>query len=314
MNKFILLIFLYTMNCIISYAYSTKDFEKYIKKLDVYSYVKDTSRADPFFFWYNIAKNNKPLNDYNNALDKRKGLALNVQKEVREISFHDYNSFNHLPSVQNDTDTLERMIGLHELPGFDIYFIDDDDLNAYAYPSGQICLTITLLKALDFDPLKILGVCAHETAHFYLSHTEVEKYQTAKRLRRNEIAAAIVASINIAANGYAQAQGLPTSQRSKDESWNIVNQANTNLVNGAINDAVYKFKPSYSREQEIEADIIATRFLEWLGLSASGYIDVLKILKENESTEYSSLDEHPRMDFRIELLEYMLSKKTNKEE
>lgn len=99
----------------------------------------------------------------------------------------------------------------------------------------------------------------------------------------------------------------------------------------AIEDAFGRFRMQYSREQEIEADIVAYRFLEWCGIGGDVYIRMLKDYGkatgdyregELDKTTYSELfhainsggspsrktrmmDSHPTTVSRIELLEYM---------
>ena len=58
-------------------------------------------------------------------------------------------------------------------------------------------------------------------------------------------------------------------------------------------------KFEYSREQEIEADIIACLFLKWLGNSPIDYIDFMETLPGDISDKY---DTHPSMVFRVNTL------------
>lgn len=152
----------------------------------------------------------------------------------------------------------------------------------------------------------MLGIIAHETAHYILAHSLIGAYETEKRLKKNKIAGAIIAGVNAAATGYAQSQGAYTQETTVD-AWRQVNETTLNLFNAAYKDAYGKFRYKYSREQEIQSDIVAIRFLQWNGISGREYIEALKNLGTEADKYYDSNSDHPKMEFRIALLEYLLS-------
>ena len=65
-----------------------------------------------------------------------------------------------------------------------------------------------------------------------------------------------------------------------------------------------KYSLKYSREQEIEADLFAYRFLENLGC-AEEFINGLRILGTQYNTLYSEFSDHPTINKRINFLKFV---------
>lgn len=189
----------------------------------------------------------------------------------------------------------------------------DNDPNAFCTPQGEIFIADSLVFLQDFNANRMLGIIAHETAHYMLAHSLIRAYETEKRLKKNKIAGAIVAGANAMATGYAQAQGAYT-QETAANAWELVNKTTLNLFNAAYRDAYGKFRYKYSREQEIQADLVAVRFLQWNGFSGHENIDALRQLGTEADNYYDSQSDHPKMEFRIALLEYLLSDYVPKEQ
>lgn len=145
----------------------------------------------------------------------------------------------------------------------------------------------------------LLGVCAHECAHFLLLHSLVGTYQAVKREFRNNAIAAITAGVNIVANGYAAGSGVQVD-------WENVNQYNFNLAKSAQVDAK-RFRYRYSREQEVEVDIIAYRFLQHAGIGGRVFTDFLELIQELDKSEWFYTDEsdHPTTKYRINWLNFL---------
>ena len=63
----------------------------------------------------------------------------------------------------------------------------------------------------------------------------------------------------------------------------------------------------YGKKQEIEADIIAYRYLEWIGIGGDAYIQMLKLIDSDLEIFQNSGESHPLTSERIALLQYMTS-------
>lgn len=70
-------------------------------------------------------------------------------------------------------------------------------------------------------------------------------------------------------------------------------------------DNALKYRYKYSREQEVEADIIAYRFLEYMGLGGENYINALRAIGYENDAYYDDTSSHPTTEFRVKLLEYL---------
>ena len=101
-----------------------------------------------------------------------------------------------------------------------------------------------------------------------------------------------------ASDAYATSQGAEIDSESTSEYIE-------NTFESASKDSyLYKFK--YSREQELEADIIAIRFLEWIGINPQYYIDTLKQLGTEYDLMYDEESDHPTTKYRIDLLSFLI--------
>ena len=297
------IIFAFTLVPIISIA-QNKKFDKLIETYDVRSYVENVPKGNTALFWDAVWRNNERLTKLFEACKKGKSSAEEAQKSVSNSLIVSQVSRNTLPimdSLQFAADTLLHRIGIKELFS-DAYMkiVDNSEKNAYTYPDGAIYLNAPLIY--DFEYEQTLGICAHEAAHFILQHTLQEAFATQKRLRKNKIIAGIAASVNIAANAYAQANGASTS-----DSWEYVNKMTESLFDEAEMKA-NKYRYKYSREEEIEADLIAYRFLEYFGCSGINYIMALKNLGYDNDNYYNDESTHPTIKFRVDLLEYIFNK------
>lgn len=308
MKRFFSIIMVLTIT-ISAMAYKPKDFDKYIDKLDVWEYVKDTPREHPAYFWAAIVKNDPKGQQFAKDREKGKEAALNALRAIADGQLASAEYIMSLESIYEAKaycDSLTSWIGLEDLKDYKISVYYDNDPNAFCTPQGKIFIADTLVYLQNFNSNRMLGITAHETAHYMLAHSLIGAYETEKRLKKNKIAGAIIAGVNAAATGYAQAQGAYT-EKTAAKAWEQVNETTLGLFNAAYKDAYGKFRYKYSREQEIQSDLVAIRFLQWNGLSGQEYIAALRELGTEADKYYDSKSEHPKMEFRIALLEYLLS-------
>ena len=197
-----------------------------------------------------------------------------------------------------------------------IYLINGEEKNAFVLPDGTICLTIPLFYELK--PIEVLGILAHEMAHYILDHALIADFAVEKRENINKAIAAAFIGINIGLSASVQAQGGVKSEESKSY-WDNV-QNNNDAVWSAFDNASVLYNFKYSREQEIEADIVAYRFLQYLGYDPKHYMKALGKLigfdinnPSKEGIEALSIDyasptkysDHPSILERCLILEYI---------
>lgn len=181
-----------------------------------------------------------------------------------------------------------RKIGLElaahsEMPDLPWTFtvLDDTLVNAFALPGGYVYITRGLL-ALASDEAEMAGVLSHEIGHVTARHT-AQRY-----------------SSTVAANLGIQVLGVLTNAAGVPGAENI-----------AAVGAELALK-SYSREQELQADMLGVRYMTRAGydskamesffvkLRAQQHIEGLMAGNENQAEENNILATHPRTADRIQ--------------
>lgn len=279
-------------------------YRKLVEEYDVWQYVKNLDRQNPETFWDAIWRKNKGLNTLQEAVKNEKSdlrLAQNQIAEAKVINDIYFRKVKIDTNLQYVADTIISLMKLRKIfPNTDIVVINSDEENAFTAPEGRIYLTNALLNKVGLNYDELLGICAHEFSHFLFQHALSEVYAVERKRRKNKIIADISAAISIGANAYAQANGA-----ADETSWDNVKNTIASTYSQMDNDAKGRFKYKYSRNQELEADIVAFRYLQWLGIGGEYYIRALKLIS-TEGDEYNTKNsDHPKLSFRIGLLEYL---------
>ena len=286
---------------------SNKSFEKIIKKYDVASMLQTKSRQ-PEDFWRQLSKNHEGLSAYVKALARRKSSAVKAANDVAMALGLVESEYSRLYIFKNDTiDTYTREIS-NDIMGVDankinIHIAYGEIPNAFCTPRGDIYIYTSLFDRIDYDWRMLYGICAHEIAHYYLKHTERQKWADEKRAKKNRILAGIAIGLNAAAevtNAYvAGYSGYKYESHFAETCQNILSIAQ-------YDNQMYHFK--YSREEELEADIIAHRFLEFVGVDPAYYARALASLGNENDNYYSDWSDHPTIGYRVSLLTYLKEK------
>ena len=166
----------------------------------------------------------------------------------------------------------------------DVYLIDDPSLNAFVSGGQNLFIHTGLLMSSE-DPLRIIGVLAHEIGHISGGHI-------AARIGESKNAQTKALATYILGLGAAIATGQPALGAA--------------IISGG-QDIVLKGLLSYSRSQEQAADQAAVRFLERTGQSPSGILEFMRELGGQEIFLSSSQDPylrtHPLTRERVSFLE-----------
>ncbi len=276
-----------------------KRYIKIAKELDVLQYLPAQSDLCPTTFWDSVTINNQPLQEDIERFNNPKGLAKSAVKKVNQMISKNY-IFN-MSYHSNDEERVNRVFRDYML-GKDyrdkritFRIRTDSDINAYCTPDGYIYFNSGLIDALADNTDMLDGVLAHELTHYFFKHALRHEFSTLKRQRSNNIAAAIsVAAVGIA-NMYAASSGAPTDSAAQRKTYE-------NIIDGA-NEWTEAFYYRYGREEELVTDIVAFRFLEWMGANPECYIKMLEIINGPwAGKETDRYDDHPSPEDRIGVL------------
>lgn len=196
-----------------------------------------------------------------------------------------------------------------------IYDSLDLSHDIYAY----IDKTIYLSKGMGYfagSYPKLLGILAHEVSHCALNHIELHLYNQKKKERSNNTKS-ILAQIftGMAVGGAMVAHGSnATFTEETGQQYNKILTNSLVAIEAGFNSNTVKHRYKYSRMQEVEADIVACLFLQWIGEDPLSFVSTLDALKSyydkqgintDDDTTFSS---HPSLNFRIEtLMDYLHS-------
>lgn len=182
------------------------------------------------------------------------------------------------------------------------------EVNAFATPYSQIYITSGLVYRYHSMYPLLLGICAHEMTHIKGHHSLVGLWKSYRKEQRARLAAGIAAGLYTAsmsaASMYSASHGVANYNSYNN---NIAINA-TNLYR-AIEGSSFYFQFKYSREQELEADLIAYRFCEAVGLGGYAYIIALQLLVEDDLyLKHDKTDYHPTLAYRITFLKWLYQK------
>lgn len=300
-------VFIFALINISAYSQDVRKYEKLIRKYDVRMKLKGMNKSSISNFWNRIAISNQDKNIFEENIESKlakeclaelaRGIELNKEysKKFRKCYF---------------SDEMEEFLkdslcgsGLNDNVSC-IQPIHGNELNAFCTPDGYIYITDALVDLLQND-MEVLGVLAHEMAHYQLQHAIVEMYKTNKKLRTNQTIAVVTSAVVDGAESYYQ-MNSSLSDYERSRRWKAVDEFAEGVQQSACESALrYHYK--YSKDQEIEADIIAFRFLEWIGVDGIHYIDALERLRDSMHKylrKYTD-DTHYSVDFRIGLLNHL---------
>jgi beta-barrel assembly-enhancing protease len=161
---------------------------------------------------------------------------------------------------------------------FDFHLLaDQQTINAFALPGGQIFLTEALLAEFTTEG-QLAGVLAHEIGHVIGRHSAEQLAK--QRLTQGLTGAAVIAAVD---------PSDPSTYRTAQFAM---------LVNQMIN-------LKFSRSDELEADSLGVRYMAQAGYDPRSLIDVMRVLEAaggpNRPAEFMST--HPDPGNRVQTIE-----------
>ena len=272
--------------------------KRIVKRVDVISLLPDTSDGNPESFWKAILNSENEITETFNKIYKReKGIGAEARKEIDEAILLHVRHYR--DSVRYDAflDSIAKTLLIGDKGRVCLYNLENLSLNAFAAPNGNIVIYSGLKDYLSrYKQELLIAIVAHEIAHVMFKHSLVQVYMQKKKERNNNIMAGIAVGLQAFADGMNSATTGKT----------INNTAYyTSIFNMAKYDTfMYQFK--YSREVELQADVVAFRLLDWIGIGGERLKEALRLIAS--PFEYSSdTDDHYTIPQRIAVLESLES-------
>ncbi len=148
---------------------------------------------------------------------------------------------------------------------------DQQTINAFALPGGQIFITAALLSRLENED-QLAGVLGHEIGHVVARHS-------AEKLAQMELAQGLTGAVTMATYDPSNPNGGYLAQ----------------MVSNML-------QMKYGRDQELQSDDLGVRFMMQAGYNPEELVDVMEILKQaaggNRVPEFQST--HPDPENRKE--------------
>lgn len=212
---------------------------------------------------------------------------------------------------KNLSDSLKIWLSLDSVktlfvPEFYILPIDGYNACTYPYETKIVLLTEGIINLLDKEEL--IACVAHEMAHYYLAHQLAGMYAYKKKEKRNKFwasfGAAVYAGAIAGSNMYAASQGVEPL----DIDYGYMASSATDLFGETAEKATKMYKFRYSREQEMEADIIALAFIYKAGIDVNKIISMFKKMQPYSDNVKDKTDTHPLISERIRVLQSIIHK------
>lgn len=293
--------------------YKSETIRDYKKQIQLFNLIPNEEKGDASFFWNYVQDNNKPYQDFYAACtrDKQTNTIKKVLSQLNENKpLLDKTLYETHPYKVGSTEIfLNNYLCGNKSFLKELRIYPAKDPNAFATPYGDIYLTDGLVELYHFNNAMLLGVCAHEATHYICQHFVVGQWKQAKKEKKNEILAGIAVGLNTIGHSSAAMMGASSGASYDDKYWDeyfdSVNKLNNSLIQGFKTDAFY-FQFKYGRAQELESDIIAYRFCEYMGIGGYAYIMALQLLGDgNGYLQVSKDSDHPTNAFRIGLLKFL---------
>ncbi|GAA4386673.1 M48 family metalloprotease [Hymenobacter koreensis] len=155
---------------------------------------------------------------------------------------------------------------------------DEQTINAFALPGGQIFITAGLLKAMSTEG-QVAGVLAHEIGHVIGRHS-------AEQLAKSQLTQGLAGAAGIAAYDPDRPGG--------------------SIANAAVAAAIAKVVSlRFGREDELESDRLAVKYTAEAGYDPRAMIEVMSVLESKggggRTPEF--LSTHPNPGNRVGVLE-----------
>ncbi len=299
---------MYFFSILVCYGENTeKQYKKLIEKYDIDQAVKEIDSDNAANFWNVMIQNNELRTKFIEDIEKNKGAEKETIEKLADLPrFYPNNKEEAVvDSLQSFCDSLLIDMGIKQLNlNCSLHIVENPDPNAFTSLTNNgfaICIHTGLLNQEGVNNETLKAYVAHEFSHGILLHPARRFYDEAKKRRKNELISGFVTGASVFAVAASAFAGVATGNlttSATDYSYGI-------LKIGEHFDKMTEIHTfAYSREQEFEADLIAYRFMEYIGAS-DAYMNALGMIDIEEDKEYNVYNDHPKTSDRISFLKYV---------
>lgn len=227
--------------------------------------------------------------EYNPVTDEEQYVAMSREQEIAlglqaapEMT-QEYGGMDPDQNAQSLVDEVCNRILQQSSAGesnypFECHLLDDEEtINAFALPGGQVFITSALFDQFSTEG-QLAGVLAHEIVHVVARHSAQQMAQV--ELSQGLTGAAVIATYD---------PNDPSSQRTAQVAALIAQVVNMR----------------FSRQDELQSDRLGVRYMAEAGYDPRSMIDVMEILaaasEGNRPPEFFST--HPNPENRIERIQ-----------
>lgn len=296
-----------------------KEFRKTIELYDVPTQVRDLDDHTASTFWEGLVKNDMSFRKFSLAMEKPKGAEKAALRKVEMLPRFDARYVDWVDGAEQEyCDSVSRVLGLfQETPDFRLYIADVDQpysCSALGNDAFSVIIDKGLLNCAGFTDRMLWGIVAHEYAHGLLRHRLHNEYNIVRKERKrnlvNGLTLGVIGTAAVAAIAAIPGDGDRHADY-EDNSITIINKTPDQKFIKEVTPYNYVF----AKDQILQADLIAFRFLEHLGYDGDEYINLLRLLENNtgipqvddEYTIEKDSKDYPTLRYRIRLLEYASS-------
>ncbi len=309
---------LLVLSLVVSSVLSAKDWEKdyremiglYDVPVSVRQLTKENKSSD---FWDALLNDNLKLKKLKEDIEKGRGAEKEALRRVDIMSIYD---IDFEPGIMREYDAYMDSLRIEMGISADwcsLHVCDDDSPNAFTGLTidNKFCVFVNkgLFNLFTGDEDMLIGTIAHELAHGLLKHHLDTEYAVAKKKRKDKILAGIAIGLQCAAavaeTYMASTSGVEANPEAYAEN---IEEIMWDLDKRKI---LYRYK--YYRGNELEADLVAFRFMQWKVGDGEKYIRLLQRLRrfedigadlEADEKGTNELSDHPSAYYRIQMLRY----------
>lgn len=305
MKRIILILIAVTSAVFINAANIEKQYNKIIEIYDIADEAKEVAPMNTAAFWRAMLDNNESCLKFLKDIKKNKGAEKEALNNTAQLPrFYPQYDETIVGDLQGFCDTLLIDMGISDLGiKCSLHVVSSDE--AYAFTAltedgFAMCLTTRLINKKGVTYETLMGYVAREFVHGALYHHTRGFYAQAKADRKY----AIIGSL--AAGALVTTLALTADDQDHCHHRTYDSNCDTTVVNieNVTDLSARKYSFQYTRDQEFEADLIAYRFLEYLG-NSDEFINGLRILGADYDAFYGENSNHPTIVTRIDFLKYV---------